>query len=140
MNYTTGKYFLDTNFILYLFNHQDEKKRDLSRKILEEGKLSAVYSISTQVIKEFVSVMISKFSVDPRKVKAIVRDLEKFEVIQVNSQLILEAIDTHILHQYSLWDSLIIEAAKSANCDVLLSEDMNHNHIISGLKIVNPFQ
>ena len=39
-----------------------------------------------------------------------------------------------------LWDSLIVSSALLADCNVLLSEDMQHGQVFNNqLKIVNPF-
>jgi predicted nucleic acid-binding protein len=58
-------------------------------------------------------------------------------------------LDTNILvysysstekYQYSFYDSLIISAALSCNCEMLFSEDLQHGQIIEErLKIINPF-
>jgi len=41
---------------------------------------------------------------------------------------------------YSWWDSLILASALENNCEMVYSEDMQHNQIIENtLKIVNPF-
>ena len=52
----------------------------------------------------------------------------------------LGASDLARLHQLSFWDALIIRAALQANCRVLLSEDMQDDRRIDGLRIVNPFR
>ena len=53
--------------------------------------------------------------------------------------MIREAIDIHILHQISFWDSLIVSGAKHAHCQVLLTEDLQHGAVIAGVRIQNPF-
>ena len=41
---------------------------------------------------------------------------------------------------FSFYDALIVAAALETQCDVLFSEDMQHNLIVdNSLKIVNPF-
>ena len=139
MKYTTGKFFLDTNFLIYLFSNQEERKRNICKTILTQGKEGAVFVLSTQVLQEFTSVMIAKFSVDPRIVKDVVREISRLEIIQVDTSLIQEAIDQHIVNRYSFWDSLILSAAIKANCQVLLSEDFQHDQRIAGARIHNPF-
>ena len=36
-------------------------------------------------------------------------------------------------------DALIITAAASANCNEILTEDLNHGQVIQGVRIKNPF-
>jgi predicted nucleic acid-binding protein len=53
---------------------------------------------------------------------------------------ILAAIDLHRLHGFSFWDSLILRSAKQSGCSVLLTEDLQPQRKIDGLRIVNPFE
>ena len=135
----TGKYFLDTNFLVYCFSEDEPEKRKKCLDILARAKDEASFVISTQVLNEFAAVMIKKFNQSPIEVKAIIKDLSLFEVVNMDTELILEAIDIHILHQISYWDSLIISGAKSARCAVILTEDLNHDQEVAGVKVQNPF-
>jgi predicted nucleic acid-binding protein len=48
----------------------------------------------------------------------------------------------HIVHNYDLqiFDSIIVASAIEAGCEILYSEDMQHNmEIERQLKIINPF-
>lgn len=40
----------------------------------------------------------------------------------------------------SWWDALIVAAARSAGCSVLLTEDLQHGQDLDGLQVINPFQ
>jgi predicted nucleic acid-binding protein len=139
MKLTTGKYFLDTNFLIYCFSSSEERKQAQCLSVLKQGKNSVRFVLSTQVLSEFTSVMISKYNADPRTIKQIIEDLRGFEIVRIDQEMILSAIDIHILFNYSFWDSMIITAAKESNCSFLLTEDMRDGHHISGLTITNPF-
>jgi predicted nucleic acid-binding protein len=52
---------------------------------------------------------------------------------------ILAAIDLHRLHGFSFWDALVLRSAKQSGCSTLLSEDLQGNREIDGVRIVNPF-
>jgi len=134
-----GRYFLDTNFFVYLYSKDEVKKREKCYRIFQEFDQKSHVVISTQVIKEFAAVMIGKIKMDPLKVKSIIENLSEFEVIDTNVTLIKEAIDIQILNQLSFWDSLVISAAKSANCSVILTENMNDGQVIDGVRIQSPF-
>ena len=54
--------------------------------------------------------------------------------------MIESGIDCSILAQVSFWDGLVVAAADAANCDVILTEDMNHGQVIRGVTIKNPFK
>ena len=43
-------------------------------------------------------------------------------------------------YDFQIFDSIIVASALHAGCDVLFSEDMQHEQLIEGqMKIVNPF-
>ena len=42
--------------------------------------------------------------------------------------------------QLSWWDALIVAAARSAGCSILLTEDLQHGQSLDGLRVVDPFQ
>ncbi|HMO39602.1 MAG TPA: PIN domain-containing protein [Saprospiraceae bacterium] len=134
-----GKYFLDTNFLVYCFSEDEPEKQAACLRILQEGQGKIHFVLSTQVLAEFAVVMIGKFKQPPAKIKSIIEDLELFEVVQVDASLIKEAIDIQTIHQLSFWDSTILAAAKNAHCHTVLTEDMHHGARLAGLILQNPF-
>lgn len=139
MKYMTGKIFLDTNFFVYLFNKSESEKRYQCQQILLSANSSIQFSLSTQVLNEFATVMLNKFNMSAIVLKGIMDDMYEYEVIETNVNIIRNAIDIKVLNQLSFWDSLIISAAKSANCSILITEDMNDGQLVEGVKIQNPF-
>ena len=41
---------------------------------------------------------------------------------------------------FLFWDALIVQAAIEAGAEILFSEDVQHDRVIAGLRIVNPFR
>jgi predicted nucleic acid-binding protein len=50
------------------------------------------------------------------------------------------AVELAQAHQFSFYDALIVAAAQSSGCTVLLSEDLHHGWASDGLRIENPFR
>jgi len=96
--------------------------------------------ISTQVIQEFYVAATSKLHADPLHVKNIVHALKNLEIVLITPELIDNAIDIHVLHMLSFWDSLIISCAEHAQCEMLWTEDLSHGQIIRGVEIINPLK
>ena len=140
MKHMTGKCFLDTHMLQYCYGKKNTHKKAASILLRSADKNQLAFTISTQVLKEFTSVMISKLKFKPKHVKEIVNTLCQLEVVHLSEQMISDAIDIHILNGYSIWDSLILVAAIESKCKFLISEDMHHKHKIGGLTILNPFQ
>ena len=131
------KAFMDTNVVIYLYSQTETDKRQAVQRIAEDFDCF----ISTQVINEFCSVYISKLKVPVDKVRLYVTEMAReFPTVQINQQLILEALDLHAKYFYNYWDCLMIAAAISADCTYLFSEDMQDGHIIKNkLTIKNIF-
>ena len=134
-----SKIFIDTNIFIYTLDQKDEKKRDLARKMVKKVVESHQPVISTQVIKEFYVVASNKLKADPIVVKNIIHNFHNMEIVNNDLELIEQAIDISILSQLSFWDSLVIAAAEKANCEYVLSEDLNSGQSYRGVKVLNPF-
>lgn len=132
------KVFIDTNIWIYLYS--DNKKSQLSKKLIETNFEKIV--LSTQILNEFFNVIAIKYKIKSKEdTKNIIEDLiDDFPISEVNSKVILKAIDISIKYQYSFFDSLMITSTIIENCSVLYSEDLHHNQIIENtLTITNPF-
>lgn len=63
--------------------------------------------------------------------------MRSLHVVQIDPPLILSAIDLHRLHQISIWDARIVQAA-AAGCQELLTEDLHPGARLAGVDVVNP--
>jgi predicted nucleic acid-binding protein len=135
----SDRVFLDTNILVYAQDSASPSKQRKSRQLITHLADSASGVISSQVMQEFYVTATRKLGVEPLVVKTILKTFSVFDIVQVSATLIHEAIDCSILNQLSFWDSLIITAAAAAGCNKVLSEDLNPNQVVLGVKIENPF-
>ena len=135
-----SKVFLDTNIFVYSLDQSDSGKRKKCRSLIKSltDKNSGV--ISTQVLQELYVAATAKLGADPLLVKDIIRSLERLETVVVSPMLIKEAIDCLLINRLSFWDALIVVTAKSAHCEILWTEDLNHGQIIRGVLIEYPLK
>ena len=133
--------FIDTNILIYAFDVSAGKKHQVASHILSALWNSGLGVLSTQVLQEFYVNVVQKIQkpIDQKMAQEIIRDLLKWHVVVNNGDSILDAIDISEKYGYSFWDSLIIEAALTGGVSVLLSEDLQHGQVISGVTISNPF-
>ena len=135
-----GKIFLDSNILVYFVDEHDSKKQKIAKKLIKNSVEMKTGVLSTQSLQEFYSVVTRKSLCSKEQAKTIV---EKFRntlpITQISVSHILKAIDISIQTQFSFWDSLIVSAAHSSGCVIVYSEDMNHNQLVNGVKIINPF-
>jgi predicted nucleic acid-binding protein len=60
-------------------------------------------------------------------------------VVSTDPQLVQQAIETSLRFEIAIWDALIVEAARSAGCHRVLSEDLQAGQDFDGVVIENPF-
>lgn len=133
------KYFVDTNILVYADDGNAGPRHEMSVNLIEEAMTSGHGVISTQVLQEYFVNATRKLGIEASEAKLNVELYSRLGVVQVRLIDILAAIDLHRLHQLSLWDALIIACASAAGCDRVLTEDLQHGQVISGVKIENPF-
>jgi predicted nucleic acid-binding protein len=135
------KIFLDTNILIYAYDVSAGKKHEMAKTILMDLWNSGRGILSIQVLQEFFVNITKKVSkpLGVKLAKDIIRDLLKWEVVIIDGESLLEAVEIHIRHQYSFWDSMILKAAQKGGAVLLLSEDLTHGQTIDGVTIKNPF-
>src|SRR3990167_3744150 len=124
-----GKYFIDTNIILYSFDSRYPKKQSDAIKIISNAVTDNMGVISYQVIQEFCNVATSKFGTTMKisDCKLYIHNfLEPICEIYPSIDLYIEALGIKVEASLGFYDSLIIASSIRANCRILLSEDMNH--------------
>ena len=127
--------FVDTNVIIYSLG-DDKEKRDQSLTILSRAPI-----ISAQVLNETANILIRKFSMPIPDIKAIIQRITReCKVIALTESIHFSALTIQERYQFSFYDCLIIAAAVDSSCNILYSEDMQHQQIIDKqLHIINPF-
>jgi len=137
-----GKYFLDTNIIVYSFDFDSLAKQKTARSLISDALNKQSACISYQVVQEFLNVAINKFtpplsSTDAQKYLNNILE----PLCEVHSSILLyqKTIEIQQRWKFSFYDSLIISAAIFSNCSTLYSEDMQHEQKIEDLTIINPF-
>lgn len=136
----TAKIFIDTNILIYSMDKHNRQKRDKCRVLLKKLTDHFKGVISTQVMQEFYVAGTKKLYGDPLYVKNILNSFEHFEIVNINPEIIKEAIDCSILNRISFWDSLIITSAEYSKCEQIWTEDLNDGQIIRGVRIFNPIK
>jgi predicted nucleic acid-binding protein len=131
--------FLDTNVLVYADDLDAGEKNVRARALIAEALTEASGVLSTQVLQEFFSITTRKLRVPADVARRKVELLANLEVVRIDVEMILSAVDLHRLHSLSFWDALIVQSAATAGCPRVISEDLQHGRTISGVKIENPF-
>ena len=131
--------FIDSNVLIYAEASDEPKKQAVALALLRRLKLAGTGVISTQALQEFANVALRKMGLGANHVRKQLSAHEQFEVVQVTPEIIRGALDIHQARSVSFYDALIVQAAITAGCDTLYSEDLNTGEVIDGVKINNPF-
>ena len=131
--------FFDTNILLYALHAAEKRKQAVARALIKRHADARSLVLSTQVLQEYFVNATRKFGLTAEEARGDVEQYAKARIIQVSPELILEAIDLHRLHSVSLWDSLVVCAARAAKCGELFSEDLQAGQVLGGVRVVNPF-
>lgn len=129
--------FLDTNILVYSYSSSEPDKRAIARALILENNSF----VSTQVLQELSNTITKKLGFSFSDAIKVVEEMAKNNNLHTNTQItIIKACEIAERYRFSFYDSMIITAALESNCEILYSEDMQHNQTIDDtLKIINPF-
>lgn len=136
-----GKVFVDTNILLYARDSGQPDKQPIALAWMNGLWRSRQGRLSFQVLQEFYVNATQKLK--PGLPVAIarqdVRSLLAWRPVKNDSALIEAAWMLADRYGFSWWDAQIVAAARRADCQILLTEDMQHRLEVDGLVLINPF-
>ena len=133
--------FVDTNVLLYCFDARDAVKRAGAQTWVSHCWQSRCGRISTQVLNEFYSNARRKFTsaISAGDARAEVRRYQQWQPWAIDHATVETAWAIESRFDLNYWDALIVASAQQQGCGHLLSEDLQHDQQIDGVRIVNPF-
>ena len=131
--------FLDTNILLYADDRADPQKQERAQNVIRNVVRDRNGRISLQVLQEYFSAATRKLGIDAAIARRKVELYSRLDVVRLDPSDLLAAIDLHRLHQFSIWDALILRAALISGCRVLYTEDLQAGFRLDSLTVVNPF-
>ena len=133
--------FVDTNVLLYAISHDpDEREKAARANEILDGREVA---LSTQVLQEFYVQATRPSRPSPlthAQATGFVESLLGFPVVPITTELVLRAMAIGDRFRLSYWDAAILEACRSLNCEVVLSEDLSDGTDYDGVCVENPFR
>ncbi len=142
---TAGTAFFDTSVLVYAFDSSDTRKRDAARRLLFDYLSSGDARTSTQALAEFFSVVTTRGEVTllPPAAAWLIEHLPGDAVVAPSRETLKAAVGRASTGGVSIWDSLIIEAAREAKAAILFTEDKRVLRAIDeypcGLTGIDPF-
>ena len=132
------KIFIDTNIIIYCYSNSEMEKRIICQKLFETY---SELNISKQVINEMTNILFKKFKLSSFDIKNTIEQISNIVfTCDFNFDTQIKAIELKDKYNLQYYDALIIATALENHCNIIFSEDMQHNQIIENqLTIINPF-
>jgi predicted nucleic acid-binding protein len=133
--------FIDTNVLLYGVDDADPVKRDRAREWIAACWQRRCGRLSTQVLNEYYVNVKKKFSkaIAQGDARAEIRRYQHWRPWVIDHPTIETAWAVESRFGMHYWDALMIAAAQQQGCTLFLSEDLQHEQQIDGVRIVNPF-
>ena len=137
-----SKLFLDTNILVYTLDDSQPRKRARAREIVAQALESGNGVISYQVAQEFLNVATRKFTppmlgsdAQTYLTRILMPLCEIYPDLSLYSRALIVAGEVGL----SFYEALIVASAAAAECDLLLTEDLQHGRRIGDVEIRNPF-
>ena len=129
---------LDTNILAYAEGVNGPAMKRAALELVERLPQSSVI-VPVQVLGELFQVLVRKAGRSPSDVRsALLAWRSAFRLVETSPPIMMAALDLAV-QQFGIWDAVIVSAAAEADCQLLLSEDMQHGFVWRGVTIVNPF-
>ena len=130
----SAKPFLDTNILIYAFAAGDPRKAACERLLAQGGV------VSVQVLNEFAGVSHRKLALSwdeiGKRIEAVKALVDSPVPLSVGIHD--AARDIARTRKIALYDALIVAAALSAKCAVLMTEDLQTGAKFGPLEVRNP--
>jgi predicted nucleic acid-binding protein len=146
MRYTRGdepsvKAFVDTNVLVCARDFSDPDKQRRAQAWMSKLWELKAGCTSVQVLNEFYVTVTRKLrpAMQVSDARADVADLGEWNPVTLSDELLNQAWAIEDRFGLSFWDSMVVSAAQSARCRLLLTEDLQDGLEIDGLTVIDPF-
>ena len=130
---------VDTNIWLYAFiETEDSEKTKVANSVIRGNDLI----LTSQIINETCVNLLKKAAFKEKQIQSLILSFyQKYTVLEIDKQLLLEASKLRESYSFSFWDSVVVSSAICSHCRILYSEDMQDGlKIGKQVTIINPFK
>lgn len=128
--------FADTNVVAYALDDGEPAKQRTALSVLRRRPRPRT---SPQVLREAYVVAATRLGMSADDSAAAVRALVPTVAVVEDASLVMAGIAAARRWHISLWDALIVEAARKAGAVTLLTDDLQHGMDFDGVVVENPF-
>lgn len=133
---------IDTNLLVYLFDHNSPNKSEQAQRVLKHLEETRNGRLSVQNLAEFFQVATHKLD-PPLTYKEALNQVSLFiriwPVFDLTPLIILEAARGARDHKLAYYDAQIWSSARLNQVTTIFSEDFSDGQVLEGVRFVNPF-
>lgn len=133
------RYFIDSNIVIYANDRNAGEKQARAIEVVQRCMRAKNGVLSIQVLQEYANIALTKLTQDSAVVLRQLKLLDAFKIITPSPAMVRRGVEIRNAYRVSFWDAGIVAAAEIAECDYILSEDLNTGKYYAGVKIINPF-
>jgi predicted nucleic acid-binding protein len=132
--------FVDTNVLIYAHDVDAGGKHEVAKSVLRQLWSQRTGVLSTQVLQEFYVNVTKKIAAPlPKDVARRVVNPYAIWCSETTPAEIAAAYRIEDESRIGFWDALIVASAVKSGAVRILSEDLNPQRVIAGIRIENPF-
>ena len=136
---STTRFSIDTNILVYAADTGAGAKHARAVALLHDAA-AADCVLTVQALAEFFHAVTRKAGMPVKAAVTLVEDWRiQFPVAVAEGPQLSAALVQVTRHRLAFWDALLLETARAAGCQVLLSEDFQHGRSYGGLVVLDPF-
>jgi predicted nucleic acid-binding protein len=138
----SARVFVDTNVLVYARDSSEGAKQRRAHEWLHALWVARAGRLSLQVLQEYYVTVTRKLKpgLDRATARTEIESLLAWDPVTVDAGVLELAFALEDAHRLSFWDSLVVAAARTAGCQLLLTEDLRDGTDFDGLEVVNPFR
>jgi predicted nucleic acid-binding protein len=137
-----GRFFLDSNILIYTFDHTAPNKAKRASRLVRLALESGEGVISYQIAQEFFNFALRGLSPPMTTAEAeqyLTTVLRPLLAVHSSIAIYFEALRLAERYKLHWFDSLVVAAALESGCELLYTDDLQHGQKIESLRIENPF-
>lgn len=131
---------VDTNVLVYLFDDDRPEKQSIAALVMERV-MQADSAIGLQAIGELQNALRHKMRRPAwqaaQSARAVLSGFRRS--FAPTETAVDDALAAMSIGQLSYWDALLVASARDGGCRTIISEDMQDDGMVFGVRVLNPF-
>jgi predicted nucleic acid-binding protein len=133
------RFSIDTGILVYAADASAGAKHERAVTLLHDAA-AADCVLAVQALAEFFHAVTRRGGMPMKAAAALVEDWRiQFPVVGADGPQLSAALGQVARHRLAFRNALLLETARVAGCQVLLSEDFPHGGSYGGLVVLDPF-